>query len=372
MVSVGILSMQRIYNYGSFLQAFALKQILEDLGASVQFVDYHPGKTLEGEAKSFGVLRKVSRGLESFKLRTSLNNKLKYINYKWNYSKKYFPYLDITEKMNYQPKVDLLVIGSDEVFNCVQANANVGFSPELFGQYNRAKRLISYAASFGNTTLEKLRQHNIVEQVSDWISDFDSLSVRDDNSERIVSDLLGNSPQKNIDPVLAFDYINRFKEIPENVPVKGKYLLLYGYSGRFSRAECEKIREIANKRDLKIICIGGLQHCCDIFVDCSPFEVIAYFNNAEAVITDTFHGTILSIITHSEFVTIIRNSGYGNFQKLNDLLVLLKLTDRISPTIEDVDAQLQQQIEYGEADAVIAQERARTYDYLKNEINKSM
>ena len=42
----GILSMQRIYNYGSFLQAFGLKSILESLGCDVQFVDYKPGECL--------------------------------------------------------------------------------------------------------------------------------------------------------------------------------------------------------------------------------------------------------------------------------------------------------------------------------------
>ena len=41
MSKVGIMSMQRIANYGSFLQAFALKQLIENLGHSVEFVDYH-------------------------------------------------------------------------------------------------------------------------------------------------------------------------------------------------------------------------------------------------------------------------------------------------------------------------------------------
>ena len=41
MSKVGILSMQRIKNYGSFLQAYALKTLVEDLGHKVQFVDYH-------------------------------------------------------------------------------------------------------------------------------------------------------------------------------------------------------------------------------------------------------------------------------------------------------------------------------------------
>ena len=66
------------------------------------------------------------------------------------------PLLGITDEMNYNPTVDCLVIGSDEVFNCIQKNSNVGYSPELFGKNNHAKKLITYAASFGNTTLEKL------------------------------------------------------------------------------------------------------------------------------------------------------------------------------------------------------------------------
>ena len=43
MKKVGIMSMQRIANYGSFLQAYALKQLMEEVGCNVEFVDYHVG-----------------------------------------------------------------------------------------------------------------------------------------------------------------------------------------------------------------------------------------------------------------------------------------------------------------------------------------
>ena len=46
MAKVGILSMQRIINYGSFLQAYALKTLLEEQGHEVQFVDYRVGMPL--------------------------------------------------------------------------------------------------------------------------------------------------------------------------------------------------------------------------------------------------------------------------------------------------------------------------------------
>ena len=53
MSKIGILSMQRIINYGSFLQALALKSMRESLGHQVECVDYHPGKTLSPVSGKF-------------------------------------------------------------------------------------------------------------------------------------------------------------------------------------------------------------------------------------------------------------------------------------------------------------------------------
>ena len=96
------------------------------------------------------------------------------------------PLLGIADEMNYNPTVDCLVIGSDEVFNCIQKNSNVGYSPELFGKNNHAKKLITYAASFGNTTLEKLEKYKKANEVGALLKKFDAISVRDANSGTIV------------------------------------------------------------------------------------------------------------------------------------------------------------------------------------------
>lgn len=370
MVSVGILSMQRIYNYGSFLQAFALKKMLEELGSEVQFVDYHPGVPLEENNEPTGIRHSLQKVMESMRLATSMKNKYRYIKYKQNYAKKYFPYLNIDESRNYSPDVDLLVIGSDEVFNCVQANPNVGFSPELFGQGNHAKHLISYAASFGNTTIDRLRQYQVDQKVGTWLQEFDSLSVRDSNSQAIVSDLTGRKPVKHIDPVIAFDYVTKVNGVSQPSDISDKYLLLYGYTGRFTLQECLQIKKLARKRGLKIVCIGGLQHCCDLFIDCKPLDVISYFQGAEIVITDTFHGTILSVITHSQFATIVRNQGYGNSEKLTDLLKTLGLSNQIAKSVADMSKELNRKIDYDSVQTTIDELRRNSYLYLKDELEK--
>lgn len=367
MKKVGILSMQRIANYGSFLQAYGLKHILEDLGCEVQFVDYHPGETLIPADGGTGLRRKISKLLEAFKYSAPLQEKIKFIKYKKNYAANYYPYLGLGE-MNYSPETDVLVIGSDEVFNCVQNNTNVGFSPELFGVNNNAKKVITYAASFGNTTVEKLEKYGVRDKVGSWLKDIDTISVRDKNSGNVVRELTGKEPVYNLDPVLAYDFIGKCGDIPTDVS-EDKYMILYGYAGRFSKEECKKIRNFADLKGLKIYCIGGVQNACDKFIDCNPFQVIAYFQNAECVVTDTFHGTILSVITHRQFASVVRSEGYGNSEKLTDLLGRLGLTDRIVNDLGQVENKIAEAIDYEKVDEVIKMERKRSFDYLEREIN---
>ena len=359
--------MQRIFNYGSFLQAYGLKSILEELGAQVAFVDYHPGECLV-PSNGHGLTRKLKKAAEVFSGGAPLLQKLRFLKYKKNYAANYYPYLGIGAQMNYTPELDLLVVGSDEVFNCVQNNTNVGFSPELFGQGHRAGRLVSYAASCGNTTLQKLEEYGVKETVAGWLSDFDALSVRDANTGAVTGALTGKEPLYHLDPVLAYDFVAKCKQIPKTVPEKD-YMILYGYSGRFSPEECRAIRAFADARGWKIFCIGGVQDCCDRFIDCSPFEVIAYFQNARAVVTDTFHGTILSVITHRDFAALVRTAGYGNAEKLTDLLNRLGLENRRIGDMTELGALLENSVDYTATDAVIRTERERTYAYLKQQLD---
>ncbi|WP_294407005.1 polysaccharide pyruvyl transferase family protein [uncultured Clostridium sp.] len=377
MKKIGIMSMQRVYNYGSFLQGYGLKSLIEELGCEVEFVDYHVGKCLindDNKHKGFKRLlsnsRVASKLVEYAEFKAPMKEKIKFIRYKKNYAKNNFPALGIKKEFNYNPKLDVLVIGSDEVFNCVQSNPNVGFSPELFGANNNAKKIMSYAGSFGNTTVEKLKRYNVDEEVGNLLSKFDSISVRDNNSGKIVEKLTGRKPNYNLDPVLAYDYMNKCKDKIKDIKDKD-YIILYGYSGRFNSEECKKIKEYAKRNNKKIYCFGGVQEVCDKFIDCSPFEVLSYFKNADGVITDTFHGTIFSIITKRNFATVIRKShgsGYGNEEKLTDLLRRTKLVNRIATNIEDISKLLSENIDYTETFNILEEERKNTKEYLKKNI----
>lgn len=367
---VGILSMQRIFNYGSFLQAYGLKQILESLGCDVQFVDYLPGKCLVGSGTSqkSGIARKAAKALEAFGYDAPLRDRIAFIQYKRTYARRFYPMLGLTEEPNLVPDLDLLVIGSDEVFNCVQDNSNVGYTPALFGQGMHVSRKVSYAASFGNTTLDKLDEYGKRGEVAGWLRELDAISVRDANSGAIVSGLTGVEPTYNLDPVLAYDFIGECAEIPSSVDETAPYIVVYGYSGRLSKDECAAVRSYADGRGAKVLNIGGVQGVCDRFVDCSPFEIIAYFAHAEAVITDTFHGTILSVITHTPFASFMRGQGYGNSQKLGDLLRRLHLEGRVARGADALAVTLDTPVEWAAADIVIAEGREAARSYLEEQV----
>lgn len=369
MKKAGILSMQRIYNYGSFLQAYGLKKMLEELGCEVEFVDYHPGKCLVDSKQKNGLMRKLSKSVEVLTIQAPLKEKLNFIKYKKNFGVKYHSCLEIDSQYNYNPELDILVIGSDEVFNCVQDNPNVGYTAELFGVGNQARTVISYAASFGNTTMERLKQYGVEKEVAEWLKSFNTISVRDNNSYDIVKELTGKDPELHLDPVLMYDYMKKCPAVSKQAD-DSDYLILYGYTGRFSKEECRKIREYAIEKKLKILCIGGIQHCCDKFVDCSPFEVFSYFKNAYAVITDTFHGTIISIITQQRFATFVRSSGYGNAEKVSDLLKRLNLEEQIVFNVEELGKIVEKKIDYLSVNHIIENERKRAYQYLNNMLKR--
>ncbi|MCP0888045.1 polysaccharide pyruvyl transferase family protein [Ligilactobacillus sp. WILCCON 0076] len=371
MVKVGIMSMQRILNYGSFLQAYGLKRIIEDLGAEVQFVDYKiDAPIVEKKINKSKKLKHFWKISEILGYDAPLIQKIKFIKYKIKFKKIYQKELGISNLMNYNPKIDVLIIGSDEVFNCIQENSNVGYSLELFGKDNKANRLVSYAASFGNTTLKKLNDYKKIDEVKFYLKKFDEISVRDRNSAHIINRLTNVNPQINIDPVLVYDYVNKFKKI-KTKKIKEKYLLLYAYSGRISDFEAKWILKYAKRKNLKVYSMGGVQKFSDKFIDCPPFEVLNYFSEANEIITDTFHGTIFSIINHKRFVTLMRKSiggKYGNEEKLSYLLEKFKLSSRLISDIENAQDILENNIDYEEADSILQIEREKSIEYLKNNI----
>ncbi|MFQ9979074.1 polysaccharide pyruvyl transferase family protein [Clostridium cadaveris] len=374
-MKIGILSMQRICNYGSFMQSYALKNIIEDLGHEVEFVDYKIEKPILKlkKDKSMYIKDRIRSCLidiivsNSILIRLLPESKRSIFNNIKRYNEEFLPMIGVTKRKNYRSNVDVLVIGSDEVFNCLQKGARIGYSKELFGYNRNSKKLISYAASFGNTTLERLKINRIDDEISSMLSEFDCISVRDNNSGTIVKSLIGKEPNYNLDPVLIYDFL---KEIP-NIDVKGNYIVVYAYRNRLKKEEIQAIKEFAEKKNKRLLCLGGYHEFCDEYIDASPFELLAYVKSADYVITDTFHGTIFSIINHKQFVSFIRkseNEVYGNQEKMTDLLQRLGLADREISESWKLEQVIEKSIDYDSVEKIRNYEIEKTRNYLKNNL----
>lgn len=352
-MKVGIMSMQRIVNYGSFLQSYALSNIIKELGHEVEFVDFKIEPCIS-EPNKEKKLEDYPKGFEDYYYKLEDFDK--------KFANEFLKDLGVFDR-NERPDLDVLVIGSDEVFNCLQSNPEVGCSLELFGKNHGAKKLITYAACCGATTADKLISHNKHGEISALLNEFDAISVRDENTRHFVRSLSNIEPIVHLDPVLIYDFKND-SNIIDNVNIKD-YIIVYSYPFNLSDEESREIKEFAIKHNKKILSIGSTpQTCTDIFIPAHPFEVLPYFEKADFVITNTFHGTIFSLKTHTPFVTKIRDN--FNNEKLSDLLNRLGISDRRIHSYSELEEAFLRKVDFSKPDHIMRKERIRSLEYLEN------
>lgn len=371
-MKIGILSMQRIINNGSLLQAYGLMKCIEKLGYNTEFVDF---KISDSRIEIYSWKEKIYNfSSKLFLILLIIKNLLKlnyngillafsnYTNRK-NFKNNYMSVLNLTAKPNYSAKVDILVFGSDEVFNTIQyVEQGKGHAWQLYGADNNAGKLVSYAASFGHTTYEGLEKYNMLDKSKELLSIFDSFSVRDKNSYDIIKTLTGREASINIDPVLLYDY----EDIEIKKPEIDNYILVYAYPGRINnKQEVKAIKDFAKKHNKKLVCVNMMQAWCDKFIYAHPFDLLGYFKHADYVVTDTFHGAVISIKYNVSFVQFIRSSkGYSNNQKVGYLLSMFGLEDRIVYDNEKLEKTMLQPIDYGQVNNILKVEKAKAMDYL--------
>lgn len=358
MKKIGIMSMQRVTNYGSFLQAYGLMKIIKSLNYNVEFVDYEYEKCIVENSNKKSIKNKI---IDNINIINFYKRKKIQKLFKNNYKKYLKQYLNISDDKNYYPNIDTLIIGSDEVFNCLQTFP-VGYSRNLFGKGYENKTVLSYAASFGHTSIDELKKYKIDEEISSLLKKFKSISVRDDNSKQIVNGLIDETTFVHLDPVLVSDYSNEIENI--NISLKN-YIVLYAYSGRLTKEEESYIKKFARKYNKKIVSLGFYQKIADYNFVVDPFMVLSYIKNADFIITDTFHGSVFSIKMNTKFCTIIRKS---NYNKLYYLLRKLEHTKQIVSNVDDIEQIYNKEIDFKNSNSILDLERTKTIDYLKSNI----
>lgn len=354
-MKIGIITHYNVHNHGALLQLYALKKVLEKEGNDVKALTFKKNFDFidEGLDKKYDISIKSVIWYIKYISQIGLNRASFNIRKKRILDKFKLPMLG--EYYSRAKNLDAVFIGSDEVFS-----VEVGNNPFFFGIGVPCSNIYAYAACCGPTDLKLIEQNHMKSLVSAGMKDMKKISVRDKNTYDTVHDLTGIETEIVCDPVILYGYADEIKNAKRKI--KSDYLLIYSYDNNMNNPEeVEKIKRFAKSKNLKIVSAGFYHKWCDKCVDGSPIDILGYFKYAEYVVTDTFHGSVMSLVTNSEFVAKIR----GNKNKLYDLLDRFGLSERIIEDFDKLNACFDKNIDYKKVNTTIGDYREKSLEFIK-------
>ncbi len=308
---VGILTFHRCVNYGAYWQVRCLSRGLEALGHEVRILNYtsrgsawrevRHALTRTRPAPKHDVLPLVIKALKFFRAQQGLP-------------------LTRLFSLHNPPSFsdfDVIVVGSDEVWNF--SHPWLGGFPLFFGTALQPRRLVSYAASFGNYDAST----GLPPEWAEKLKRFSHISVRDPNSNTLIEQSLQFTPTMVLDPCLQF--------LPEpnagpsrNLPTE-PFLLVYGNS--LVPEAIAEMKAWARSRHLKIVSVGYRNAWADIsLLTAGPDDFVYLFKRCTAVVTSYFHGCVFALRFNRPFVALL--SVYRSI-KVTGLLSLTGASHRI-------------------------------------------
>lgn len=315
-------------NYGQVLQSYALMKVLSEMGhdpvlirtrrSPVRMPFYHRFLTLLQYVKSPGIILKRKKKV---KKKEGIVDR-KFNEFKDHYIKStenVYTYNDLLA--NIQQPFDVYIVGSDQVWG--------GLSPMMYLQFvANGETKISYAASFGGY---RPRDNYEWKMLKDYLKSFNLITVRESDGVNLCNDLRLTSylvPDPTL--LLKSDDYTMVSKKADTKNRSNKYILLYllGNSMDFDVAD---VYNFAYKNNLDVIYIAS-QGRIDGYEKKYPSieEWLALYCNASFVITNSYHGTIFSLLYNKQFLTIPLS---GSFSRMNrriyDLLNIYHLEERV-------------------------------------------
>lgn len=351
---VGIITYHRAINYGAILQTFALQTILKEIGVECKVLDYRNEKLEEIHKKRTLTDCKSFKSFIMFLILPNLYN-LKYDKFR-EFSDKY---LELSSKIDtsenfaiHENEYDFFITGSDQVWNY---KINDGDSVYFLNFVKEKLKKKTYAASFGLSTIPD--EYKPI--YKELLSDFDSILVREKQGARIIDDLLLKKAFIVLDPTMLLSkkqWIDKFELYKKEFFTNEKYILVYAFSG--STHIKELAINISNKTGYKIFWIKSTYRKnprIKYIKLAGPKEFICLFNNAEYIITNSFHGTVFSIVFNKQFFTELLPKNTGVNSRLENILDMFDLNDRrvVSTNPDIIDSR----IDYDSVDLKLEEER---------------
>ena len=340
MKSVGIVTMHKVLNYGSALQAYALQRKIDELGFKATIIDYlypnkfhcerqkipyYPKKSMARFAAMalLGVLVKLLRISSRQKKANAAIKRFFQQRAFRSFYQKYFnlsrEYASAESLGQIHEKFDIYMTGSDQVWN---PQYMVGDTNFLLGFAPRNALKCSYAASFSGKDVSDEMQP----LYRKFLEQYQFISVREKSASNVVEKLIGKAPEVVCDPTLLLNRDEWTRLCVDRPLVNGKYLLVYilHYSFDPYPSILSLVDMLARERNLKVVVLHGLKDGYSIensisFDSIGPLEFLRLFRDASLVVTTSFHGTAFALNFARDFYSVIKRKD-GSDNRIADFL----------------------------------------------------
>ena len=371
-MKVDIITRHFIPNYGSILQTYSTQKALEKLGYDSEVINYIKDEETNKKSvatnsniKENGLKSKIKKILYIVLQRpnvTKMNKSFERFreNYLRQTEREYHSSKELKEDL---PQADVYCTGSDQVWSTIgteeyDSTYFLDFVPE-------GKRCISYAASFG---VDKLCE-NLDKNLTNLLKKYETIYVRENTAEEIIRKKGFSNVKQVVDPTLLLNK-DEWNEICEPTKLDGKdYILVYQL--HHNKEMEDYVRNLKKHTNLPIYRVHasiyyGLKPGKFIHLP-TPGQFVSYIKNAKYIVTDSFHGTVFSLIFQKQFIDILPEK---TATRIESILKLVGLEDRILRSNEDYSF-LEKNIDFEKAQEILNKEREISINDLKNALKKS-
>ena len=374
MKKVGLITLYRGYNYGTSLQAYALKFVIHQLGYDVDIIwtneNAHAGRDIRIKKIVRMAIRMAfhpklgMNTIRAYKSNLSLDMaetiKKSFLNFEMNYLQVKGLGSKALRSFAYSDSTKAIICGSDQIWSATTTN----IEPLYYLRFAPPKKRIAYAPSFGADAVPRYNR----KRIKKYLNDIPLISVREIQGARIVKELIGKEVPVVLDPTLLIDWSHwKYNDQME------EYILVY-FLDCPSAKIIEKIKRVQEQTELKVIAFpykfveyDSLRNVEYATVD--PKAFVGLVMHAKCVYTDSFHGTAFSINFNIPFYVFSRSHAWGRSQvsRIESMLTLFHLNNQY---IESAEANYDSipELDFTLSNHLLDEERRKSMDWLKKAI----
>lgn len=362
MKKIGLCICYNIKNYGSMLQAYATQLFIEKQNIDYEIIRYIKKhdlkfilisliKLLNSNYRS-ALIRHFKQKCILF-IKSDISKNIEKRKECFNkFQNEYFNNLSIICS-NYQEllkignKFQAYLVGSDQLW--LPAGLSTNFYNLNFTK-NDAFR-ISYATSFGVSKIPFYQK----KRTANYLNRIQALSVREQKGVEIVRKVAGKNAELVVDPTLLFTEKEWLDYIPCQKIINEPYIFVYFIGNNPEQRKA--VINLKNKTKLKIVVLRHIDEYLskdECFGDIAPYNVgpkefVNLIRSAEYVCTDSFHGSVFSIINKKKFIVFNRfreNKKNSTNSRIDSLCNTLDLQERRYNPKNDLYSQIIKEFDY--------------------------